>query len=292
MDNMIARHSLPAPVSVTSVFSVYSSKLYKQKNPNKLSYAFTELIYISDGSPAYSAILNGKIYTLSAGQLLFFPPNSQHYRSEPSDASVCLIAFDVAFSEMDKLWGRIFTLDGRQKQQLEQVIATGHRLLENIPAKGYQRGSSLRPRANPFELQKFKNLLELFLIDLYLKESNPINMAIHRFPDEQKLDYLISYLKRNIDKSLTLKQLSEATYISVAKIRKLFYEKHTCAPMRYFNQLKIEAAIELMCNTALSHGEIASRLGFSSAAHFSMLFKKKMGISPSEYIKSLKNSDS
>lgn len=290
MEKMLARHRLPAPVSVTSVFSVYSSNLRRRSNPTRLSYAFTELVYVADGSPAYSVVLDGSTYTLNAGQLLFFPPNSQHYRSEPSNASVSLIAFEAVFSGMDSLWGRVLTLDGRQKQQLEQVIAMGHRLLEHIPVKGYQRGSSLRPRANDFELQKFKNLLELFLIDLYLKESNPINIAVHRFPDEQKLDHLISYLKHNIDKPLTLTQLSEATYISVAKIRKLFYEKHTCAPMQYFSQLKIEAAIELMCNTALSHAEIAARLGFSSAAYFSRLFKKKMGLSPSEYIKSLTNS--
>lgn len=59
--------------------------------------------------------------------------------------------------------------------------------------------------------------------------------------------------------------------------------------MQYFNQLKLEAAVELMCNTALSYSEIAARLGFSSPAYFSRLFKKKMGLSPSEYIKSLKN---
>lgn len=288
MNYFSARYDLPSPISVTSVFSVYHVNLYKRNNPNKLSYSFTELIYTHSGSP-YSIELNGKVYTLKPGQLLFFPPNSQHFRSEPTDAIVSLIAFDVDFSEMESLYNRVLNLDGRQKQQLEQISAMGHRLLEHIPAKGYTAGSTLRPRANAYELQKFKILLELFLIDLYLKESNPINAAIYRFPDEQKLDSLISYLKRNIDQPLTLKQLSEQTFISVAKIRKLFYEKHNSSPMQYFNQLKIEAAIELMCNTPLSYSEIASRLGFSSSAYFSRLFKKKMGIPPSEYIKSLKN---
>ncbi len=289
MENISARHDLPTPITITSVFSVYAANLYKHKNPNKLSYSFTELVYVSRTSSTYSIVLDNKKYTLNAGQLLFFPPNSQHQRTSDSDAHVSLISFDIDFPEMDKLYNRILTLDGRQKQQLEQVIAAGHRLLEKIPEKGYQLGSTLRPRANAFELQKFKNLFELFLIDLYLKEANPINSAVYRFPDEEKLDKLITYLKRNIDKPLTLKQISEKSLISVAKIRKLFYDKHTCAPMQYFNQLKLEAAIELMCNTALSYSEISERLGFSSPAYFSKLFKKKMGMPPSEYIKSLKN---
>ena len=125
---------------------------------------------------------------------------------------------------------------------------------------------------------------------MYLTEENSINAAIYRFPDDKKLDELISYLKRNIDRPLTVNELSEATLISVAKIRKLFYKKHTCAPMQYFNQLKLEAAIELMCNTSLGYAEIAARLGFSNAAYFSKFFKNKTGMSPSEYIKSLKSS--
>lgn len=289
MENISARYDLPTPISVTSVFSVYSPNLHKLNNPNTLSYPYTELVYVSGGSSPYSITLDNKSYTLNTGQMLFFPPNSQHHRTIKSDAIVSLISFEIVFPAINSLYNRVLTLDGRQKQQLEQVIAAGHRLLEKIPEKGYKVGSTLRPRANAFELQKFKNLFELFLIDLYLKEANPINSAVYRFPDEEKLDNLITYLKRDIDKPLTLKQLSEKSLISVAKIRKLFYEKHTCSPMQYFNQLKLEAAVELMCNTALSYSEIAARLGFSSPAYFSRLFKKKMGLSPSEYIKSLKN---
>ncbi len=289
MENISARHDLPSPISVTSVFSVYHSNLHRRKRSDKFSYSFTELIYVEEGSAPYTVILDDRTYTLKKGQLLFFPPNSQHYRVTPSDAIVFLIAFDIEFSEMDSLCRCVLTLDGRQRQQLEQVVSMGRSLLESIPQKGYQVGSSLRPRANAFELQKFKNIFELFLIDLYLKETNPISTAIYRFPDERKLDHIISYLKRNIDKQLTLNDISEATFISVAKIRKLFYEKHTCAPMQYFNQLKLGAAIELMCNTPLSYAEIASRLGFSSAAYFSKLFKRKTGMSPTEYIKSLKS---
>ena len=289
MENISARHDLSPPVSVTSVFAVYRSNIYKRKTYNKFSYSFTELTYIPDGSSSYSVVLDDKTYVLNAGQLIFFPPGSEHYRSTHSGAIVCMMTFDVDFPEIEKLYNRVLTLNGRQRQQLEQVVAIGLRLLENIPEKGYTVGTSLHPRANAFELQKFKNLFELFLIDLYLNETNPIRTAIYRFPDEQKLDRLLAYLKKNIDKPLTLKELSEKTLISVAKIRKLFYEKHTCAPMQYFNQLKLEAAIELMCNTALSYSEISTRLGFSSPAYFSRLFKKKMGLSPSEYVKSLRN---
>lgn len=286
MDHLIARHELAMPVSLTSVYSIYHANLHGKARTEK-SYPFYELEYVSKSSSPLITVIDGRTYCLNEGQLHFFPPHSHHH-GPPSDATVYMITFDVDFAEMDKLCGRVIELDGKQKQMIEQVVATGLRLLEGVPQKGYERGNSIHERANIFELQKFKNLFELFLIDLYLNETNSFHAAVYRFADEEKLDMLISYLKRNIDKPLTLEKLSADTLISVAKIQKLFYEKHTSAPMQYFNQLKIETAIELMCNTTKNFAEIATMLGFSSPAYFSRLFKKKTGVSPSEYIRLLK----
>lgn len=287
MEKVIAEHKLPTPVSVTSVYSLYRTLLFG-KTIHVYSYDFPELFYVYDTASPHVMISNGSAYSLNKGQMILLPPNSNH-TGPSSEAVVYMIAFDAVFPEMEKLYQQVITLDGRQKQQLEQIITLGRHILENIPEKGYQVGNSLHERTDAFELQKFKNLFEIFLIELYQKEIQNISNAACRFPNEEIFDGLVSYLKRNIDKRLTLDDLSKATLVSVAKIRKLFYKKHSCSPMQYFNQLKIEAAIELMCSTSLSYAEIASRLGFSSAAYFSRLFKKKTGLSPSEYIKALKN---
>jgi len=288
MENVIAEHTLPSPVSVTSVFSLYRSILHG-KTIHTYSYDFSELFYVHDTASPHVIISNGKTYSLNKGQLILVPPKSNH-SGLPSEAVVYMIAFNVDFSEMDSLYERVITLDGRQKQQLEQIITLGRHVLEAVPQKGYETGNTLHDRTNAFELQKFKNLFEFFLIELYLKETKSVSTAACRFPNEEIFDSLVAYLKRNVDKQLTLEDFSKATLVSVAKIRKLFYKKHSCAPMQYFNQLKIEAAIELMCSTSLSYAEIASRLGFSSSSYFSRLFKKKTGLSPSAYIKSLKSS--
>ena len=286
MNNIIAYHELPMPISLKSISSIYNNINMKKKVTSEKSYPFYECMYVHKSSSAYRAIINKKTFTLTGGELIFLAPNSNHYAISP-DAFVSMFAFNVDFPDMDNLCGRVIPLDGRQKQMIEQVIATGSRLFENIRPTGYNVGLSLHNRSNVFELQTFKNRFEMFLIVLYLKDTNNSGTTIYRFTDDEKLDKLISVLKRNIDKPLTLKELSDKTFISVAKIQKLFYEKHTCAPMQYFNQLKIEAAIELICNTTLSYSEIATQLGFHSAAYFSRIFKKKTGMSPSEYTKSL-----
>ena len=285
MDHVIAEHRLPAPVSVTSVFSLYRSSLHG-KTIHTYSYNFPELFYVYDTAIPHVIVANGKNYTLNKGQLILLPPRSNH-SGPSSEAVIYMIAFDVDFSGMGKLYEKVLTLDGRQKQQLEQLMSLGKHILEAVPEKGYLAGNSLNDRADPLELQKFKNYFEIFLIELYRKEIDNTPSAAVRSTNEEIFDGLITYLKRNVDKRLTLSDFSKNTLVSVAKIRKLFYKKHSCAPMQYFNQLKLEAAIELMCGTSLSYAEISAQLGFSSAAYFSKLFKRKMGVSPTEYIKSL-----
>ena len=55
----------------------------------------------------------------------------------------------------------------------------------------------------------------------------------------------------------------------------------------YFILLKIDRAKKLITETELSFTEISDSLGFSSSAYFSRTFKKKTGLTPSEYLRKI-----
>ncbi len=58
----------------------------------------------------------------------------------------------------------------------------------------------------------------------------------------------------------------------------------------YVNKIRLEVAINLLTTTDLSITEISERVGFYYQRHFSTLFKKKVGVTPSTYRKNaLKN---
>ena len=53
----------------------------------------------------------------------------------------------------------------------------------------------------------------------------------------------------------------------------------------YLQGVRIEKSCALLRDTSLSVQETAERTGFFDTAHFSRVFKEKMGISPMEYRK-------
>ena len=56
----------------------------------------------------------------------------------------------------------------------------------------------------------------------------------------------------------------------------------------YLNNLRIEKAVEFFQNGVINVTYVAEKTGFNNAGYFSKKFKKEIGLSPSEYIKTLK----
>ena len=66
-----------------------------------------------------------------------------------------------------------------------------------------------------------------------------------------------------------------------------FRAKTGYSPIDYFLRLKIQKACELLETSTLQIGEISRSLGYEDQYYFSRLFKKFMGVSPSQYQREL-----
>lgn len=66
-------------------------------------------------------------------------------------------------------------------------------------------------------------------------------------------------------------------------LSKTFSETRGMTIERYSIMLRIEHAKELLSYEELTASEIAYRMGYSSAAHFSMQFKKETGMTPTQF---------
>lgn len=116
---------------------------------------------------------------------------------------------------------------------------------------------------------------------MYTTQLNRISSDEHRDLVHRSIDYM----KLHVEEKLSLEDIATSVNYSPNYFGILFKEKTTYSPIEYYNQLKIQRSCSLLQFTDLKIKEIAFRLGYYDAFHFSRAFLKEMGISPKEYRK-------
>ncbi|MAX82318.1 MAG: AraC family transcriptional regulator [Crocinitomicaceae bacterium] len=114
-------------------------------------------------------------------------------------------------------------------------------------------------------------------ISTYIKTQNIGN------EDVDKLIHLAkAYMWENVTREIDLHTFSKDQRVSYSYFRKTFKMYTGIAPHQFFLELKMMRAKELIVSSDMSIKEITYQLGFDSIYYFSRLFKKKMGLSPTD----------
>lgn len=95
----------------------------------------------------------------------------------------------------------------------------------------------------------------------------------------------IDYIHEQFTEELTLDQMAAASGLSKFHFIRLFREYVGMTPSHYLNQVRIEKAEQLLKQSTFDVTMIAYEVGFGSLNTFERLFKKKQGMSASEYRK-------
>jgi AraC-like DNA-binding protein len=95
-------------------------------------------------------------------------------------------------------------------------------------------------------------------------------------------------IQDQIDTNITLKQLSKDLDVNPAYLSREFSKYFNDLSFgEYIRKLRIEKAIEYLNSSNFSLTQVAYLTGFSDQSHFTRIFKKHTGQSPSAYKKSL-----
>ena len=101
---------------------------------------------------------------------------------------------------------------------------------------------------------------------------------------KQVIDQAKELLATNLDRHVSLQELSEQLFMSRTRFCVLFKEETGMSVGDYVHYLRIEKAKELLL-TDMSIQNIAKELGFKRQGSFSEMFKSQMGCSPSQWRK-------
>jgi transcriptional regulator GlxA family with amidase domain len=88
-------------------------------------------------------------------------------------------------------------------------------------------------------------------------------------------------MEANIEKPLSLEQIAKSTGLSRRQIERLFKRDLNCVPKRYYLEMRLGRARELLLQTAMPIMDITAACGFQSPPHFSKCYRAVYGYPPS-----------
>ncbi|GAB5057240.1 hypothetical protein COSHB9_16280 [Companilactobacillus alimentarius] len=114
-------------------------------------------------------------------------------------------------------------------------------------------------------------------------ESDALKRIKHLSTSNGSIIAVIEFIDNNLDKRLTLDQVSGRVYLSDYYFSKLFKRETGLSFSVYLNARKIQKAMILLKESNQSINEISDSLGFTRLSYFSQTFKKYTGYAPTKY---------
>ena len=99
----------------------------------------------------------------------------------------------------------------------------------------------------------------------------------------ERVQRVIELMHGDPSRNFTLGKMAESVNLSPPYFCYLFKSITGVPPAKYLKSLRLQQAATLLTTTFLSVKEIVSRVGLTDESHFVRDFKRRYGLTPSEY---------
>lgn len=154
-----------------------------------------------------------------------------------------------------------------------------HRAIDNL-------FEAMQKKSSGYKFKVIGALYELFgiIIDnhMYMPVSDNAIPGDKNIP---KLKNVLSYIRGNYDKPITLHDMAECAGMSPKYFCFFFRDMTRKSPIEYLNSYRIERASRKLLNSDMSVTDIAFSCGFNDLSYFIKTFKAQKGITPATFRK-------
>ena len=246
-------------------------------------HTFYELCVMLE--PNTKHFLEGKLYSLQQFDIIGLRPNVLHMTQYPEgDPCKRLI---IQFSLPPRINGL--------GNEYEQLLSIFHqeipifRFEPELQQKIYRKLNDIfllaqkkDPMRNLIIHLKFIEFLTL----LYLNQQH--NLYTNRAempPNEKKMYAVASYIHTHYTEELSLEMLAKKFFISSYYLSHQFKDVTGFTLTDYIQMTKVRNVQAMLINTSIPITEAALNCGFNSFSQFNRVFRKHIGLSPSQYRK-------
>jgi AraC-like DNA-binding protein/quercetin dioxygenase-like cupin family protein len=221
--------------------------------------------------------VNETKYPLAPGEFMLVNSNEIHSIRSPKKnftivLQIPLVTFEKYYTDEKFIY---FTHSSRLED--EEIMTLIRAMYENYLARacGYE-----------LKVQSQFYLLVYHLVTKYRKTEVDSGL-IRNTKGLDKLSRIMSYLKDNYNKDLSLENLAKTFGYSPTYLSRMFQKYAQTSYKVCLDNIRLEHATKDLVNTNLTIGEIAMNHGFANSKAFARTFETRYGILPSIYRKRL-----
>jgi AraC family transcriptional regulator, positive regulator of tynA and feaB len=207
---------------------------------------------------------------LTAGSLLVLDPGTPYSQTGERETRGMVLRIPKVALERR---GMYFT---KQGMVVPDQASADTRMLRSLIASTAAYGERSSPQCAKLVAEHPIDLMQIIAADSLAPRSAGRSAAIFA--------YAKRFIERNVaNEQLDIEAVAKAMGMSTRYITRLFASEGTTI-MRYLWHLRLQRAKGMLTDPAspLRINEVAWQCGFTSAAHFSRMFKKHFGVSPKE----------
>jgi len=232
-----------------------------------------QLIYITEGSGILE--VEQEQFTIEAGTILLIRSN-EHHRYRPN-LQTGWVEYFVGFN------GPVVQHFFQQATFLKTSAYLHVGLKESILENFLQLIKLIREEKPGFQQVASGVLIQLLgNMIAHQKHGEFVGKSI-----ELVIQKVIVEMREHVEVHINLQELANKYNVSYSNFRKMFKKYTGISPRQYHLELKLLRAKELLLTSSKSIQEISQELQFESIHYFSRYFKKKMGVSPSQFRKTI-----
>ncbi len=261
--NRCSRKSDAHPFVINCAGVTATSDAYKTLNQSGrldwyLLYVISGTLHVGEPSEARDC---------TSGNFIIFPPNTPyHYKHDQGEDIEC---FWIHFSGSDveraiEQYGfKIFP----------EINAISHDMVINAR---YSNIFNSFVQSDRFRDRELSILFDRLLLSLAKRIDN-------EHSTKGALNKSITFINENYTTNIYIPDLAKLENLSLSRYNTVFRQVTGISPSDYIKQLRLNAACELLLSTDLPINTVGESVGYPNQCFFSKMFKKNIGVTPTEY---------
>lgn len=230
------------------------------------------IIYVISGY--WEAVYDNKKYSLKPGSFVFYHPfQPQDYTFFPYNEGCEILWIHFSGTAVSEILNDIHLAPGVYQCEKSETITS-------IFSELVHERNINRPYS-----QSAQNALAIYLLTALSRHAtNTLDFSRNdSYTADTHINSVIRDMNNNYTKDYNLEHYADVCGMSVSGFYHKFKRVIGVSPKKYFTNLKIEHAKELVAYSELSMKEIANIFGYENSLYFSRIFKQATGLSPSDY---------